>query len=132
MHERISVNSLCFPGASLAVDVERCQALGVQRIGVTSAKMKAMGLDAAMRMLRQSRLKVATIGTSSFTKPHNIDDRTAWPAARAELMKYIAVASELGAPSLYLTSGARGSLSWEEAADAFAEAIAPCLQQAKR
>jgi sugar phosphate isomerase/epimerase len=38
----------------------------------------------------------------------------------------------LGAHSVYLSSGARGTLTWEETAQRFCSAIAPCAEQARR
>jgi sugar phosphate isomerase/epimerase len=43
----------------------------------------------------------------------------------------LAVASRLGAPMVVLTTGPAGSLAWEEAADRFAETMAPLVEEAR-
>ena len=61
MHDRISVNNLCFPGATLATEIERWRSLGARRIGIQTAKMNAEGWDAYLEALRASGLEVETI-----------------------------------------------------------------------
>jgi sugar phosphate isomerase/epimerase len=46
-------------------------------------------------------------------------------------MRTIDIAAEIGAQSITMTTGGRGSLRWGEAADAFAAAIAPCVEHAR-
>src|SRR5262249_8250322 len=49
-----------------------------------------------------------------------------------ELSRTLSAAQVMGARSVYLTSGARGSLTWEETARRFCSAIAPCAEEARR
>lgn len=46
--------------------------------------------------------------------------------ARDLLLQLIDVAAEIGSRSIYLLTGGRGSVPWEEAASRFVEAIVPC------
>jgi sugar phosphate isomerase/epimerase len=50
-----------------------------------------------------------------------------WREAREKLGRVIRAGAELGARSIYMVTGGRGRLSWEEAAGRFCEAIAPCV-----
>jgi sugar phosphate isomerase/epimerase len=51
--------------------------------------------------------------------------------ATEALLKAIDIAVSLEARLIYLVSGGRGSLLWEQAAERFAELIAPCIPVAK-
>jgi sugar phosphate isomerase/epimerase len=51
--------------------------------------------------------------------------------ARERLIQTIAVAGEIGAQNVVMTTGGRGTLAWPEAAERFAEAIAPCAVAAR-
>jgi sugar phosphate isomerase/epimerase len=47
------------------------------------------------------------------------------------LSRVIEIAADLGAKSIYMVTGGHGSLDWDEAADCFAAAIAPCVAQSE-
>lgn len=129
MHERISVNNLCFPGSPLAVDLERWRSLGARRIGTQTVKMEAEGWDAYIETLRGSEFEVETI---VHLNANRFDDDAQTESFTRELSRTVAAASVLGARSVYLTSGARGTLTWEETAQRFCAAIAPCAEEARR
>jgi hypothetical protein len=42
------------------------------------------------------------------------------------MLQAIDIAASLGAPTIYMQTGGRGGLSWEQAADGFAELLSPC------
>jgi sugar phosphate isomerase/epimerase len=52
--------------------------------------------------------------------------------AAAKLVEAVDIAATLGARSVYLQTGARGSLTWEQAAERFAALIAPGKEAARR
>jgi sugar phosphate isomerase/epimerase len=62
---------------------------------------------------------------------HLSPDPESWQTARTELTQLIAIAEKLGAQSIYMLTGGHGSLTWEQAAEAFSAAIAPCVAQAR-
>jgi sugar phosphate isomerase/epimerase len=130
VHDRISVNNLCFPGSSLATDIERWRSLGARRIGVQAAKMRAEGWDPSVERLRAAAFDVATM-VHLFLYPHHLDEDEALESARRELSRTLAAARVLGARTVYMTTGGRGSLTWEEAAGRFCSAIAPCVEEAR-
>jgi sugar phosphate isomerase/epimerase len=52
--------------------------------------------------------------------------------ARAALNQVIDAAAGVGAHTVYMLTGGRGSLSWAQAAARFCETIAPCVEHAER
>jgi sugar phosphate isomerase/epimerase len=129
MHERISVDNLCFPSSPLATDVERWRSLGARRIGIQTVKMEAEGWDPYIETLRASEFEVETI---VHLNSNRFDDDAGIESFTRGLSRTLAAASVLGARSVYLTSGARGTLTWEETAERFCDAIAPCAEEARR
>jgi sugar phosphate isomerase/epimerase len=131
MHQRISFNNLCFPGASLASDIECWRSLGAKRIGVTDAKMLLEGWDASVDQLRAANFKIATI-VHPFMLERKLDQPEGWDVARADLSRTLAAAKALGAETVYMVTGGRGALSWEQAAEAFCTAVGPGADEARR
>jgi len=129
MHERISVNNLCFPGAPLPTDIERWRSLGARRIGIQTAKMKVEGWDPYVERLRGSGFDVETI---VHLNPNRWDDDVQVEAFTNEVLRTLAAGKVLGARTVYTTTGARGTLTWEETARRFCAAIAPCAEAARR
>lgn len=129
MHDRISVNNLCFPGSPLATDIERWRALGARRIGIQTAKMSAEGWDPYIESLRGAGFELETI---VHLNPNRFDDDAQVESFTKELSRTLAAAKVLGARTVYTTSGARGTLTWEEAGQRFCSAIAPCADEARR
>jgi sugar phosphate isomerase/epimerase len=125
MHERISVNNLCFAISTLAEDVASWRSLGAPQIGIATTKMKAEGWDASVALLREAGFPVATM-VQPFMLPGRLDNPADVAAGQQEMLRTLAAANALGARTVYTTAGGRGALSWEEAAGAFAEALAPC------
>jgi sugar phosphate isomerase/epimerase len=129
MHPRISVNLINFPASGLAEDLAACKALGAHRIGVPIAKMEeAGGWSAGIDAVKKSGFTVATV-LHPFC--FDLDTRGSWEAQRAALIRSLDAAKTLGAECVYSTSGKRGSLTWEEAEQAFVEAMKPVAAHAR-
>jgi sugar phosphate isomerase/epimerase len=129
MHDRICVNNLCFPGVPLATDIERWRSLGARRIGIQTAKMNVEGWEPYVESLSRAEFQVETI---VHLNGNRLDDDGQIETFARELSRTLAAAKVLGARSVYTTSGARGALTWEEAAEKFCAAIAPCADEARR
>jgi sugar phosphate isomerase/epimerase len=129
VHDRICVNNLCFPRTPLATDLERWRALGARRIGIQTAKMAAEGWDSCVDALRGSGLAVETIVHLNTVR---WDDDAEVARFERELSRTLAAGTVLDARTVYVTTGARGSLTWEETAQKFCSAIAPCADLARR
>src|SRR5215472_416949 len=129
MHDRISVNNLCFPGSPLTVDIERWRSLGARRIGIQTAKMQAEGWDQYIELLRGSGFVVETI---VHLNPNRFDAEAQIESFTKELLRTLAAGKVLSARTVYTTTGARGTLTWEETAQRFCSAVAPCAEEARR
>jgi sugar phosphate isomerase/epimerase len=131
MHERLSVHSVCFAGANLRELADYWCDLGAHRVSLTSDLLLDEGLTAAQEALRKGNCKVESI-THPFLRGRHLETREdSWRDARDTLSRLIQDAKTLDARSIYMLTGGHGVLTWEEAAEAFRAAIAPCVTQAK-
>ena len=131
MHERLSVHAVCFPGATLSELAGCWRELGARRVTLVSNNLLDEGLEAAQDALRTSHCSVESI-THAFMPGRHLELREeSWREARDTLSRLIRDAKSLGARSIYMLTGGHGSLAWEDAAQAFRAAIAPCVAQAK-
>lgn len=130
MHPRISINQVCFQGAALNEFVRHVRALGAQRIGFISPSLLApAGAAAAEALLADGGLAVETINQAFAIHPSLESDCA---QAREGLHQLIDIGAQLGTRSIYLLTGGRGSLDWEQAAARFVEAVAPCGEAARK
>jgi sugar phosphate isomerase/epimerase len=91
--------------------------------------MQLEGWDQYLETLRGSGFAVETI---AHLNPNRFDDDAQSESFTAELLRTLAAAQALAARTIYITSGARGTLTWEETASRFCAAIAPCAEEARR
>jgi sugar phosphate isomerase/epimerase len=132
MHARLSVHSVCFPGAGLRELAGYWRELGAHRVSLVSNLLMEEGLTAVQEALRAGDHRLESI-THPFLLPgrHLEQREDSWRAARDTLTRLIQDAKSLGARSIYMLTGGHGSLTWEEAAEVYRAAIAPCVVQAK-
>jgi sugar phosphate isomerase/epimerase len=126
MHPSISINTLCFPPAPLDILIETVARLGVAGVSPDLEQILAFGTARTAAALRDSGLAVATLTHRAFAFAAPAEAA----AGRDRLMRTIDIAHEIGAQSIIMTTGGRGDLTWSEAADRFAEAVAPCAKAA--
>jgi sugar phosphate isomerase/epimerase len=131
MHDRLSVNAICFPGAGLGELAGYWQALGARRVSLYSGLLLEEGRATAQEALRSCDCRVETITHPFLLGRHLEVTEDSWRAPRATLDRLIEDAQALGARSMYLLTGGHGTLTWEEAADAFRAAVAPCVAKAR-
>jgi sugar phosphate isomerase/epimerase len=132
MHERLSVNAICFPGAGLRELAGYWQALGARRVSLHSSLLLEEGRTAAQGALRSCDSQLETITHPFLLGRHLEGTEDSWRAPRATLDRLIEDARALGARSMYLLTGGHGTLTWEEAAQAFRAAVAPCVAKARQ
>ena len=130
MHDRISVNHLCFPGTSLSQFASHWRELAPRRISFISPPLLAADTTPVQQALASGNYQVETIA-HIFMSSQLMPLEETWQTARAQLTQLIAIAEKLGAQSIYMLTGGHGSLTWEQAADAFCAAVAPCVVQAR-
>lgn len=130
MHDRISIHQVGFMGRSIDAFVGTCAAMGARRCTFISPALLEQGAAAARAALDRHGLQPASIA-HGFSAGPPLSDRASWAAARETLSRLVDSAAEIGVPSIYMLTGGRGTLGWEDAADAFAEAVRPCVERAK-
>jgi sugar phosphate isomerase/epimerase len=131
MHPRVSIHAVCFPGAGLSELAGYWRELGAHRVSLVSNLLLDGDLTAAQEILRGGDYKVETI-THPFLGDRPLEQREeSWREARDTLTRVIQAAKSVGARSIYMLTGGHGSLTWEQAAEVFRTAIAPCVTQAK-
>jgi sugar phosphate isomerase/epimerase len=130
LHDRLSVHSICFPNAGIEELFGHWKTVGARRVSFSSQQVIDYGADAV-------RARLDAGGHCAETMTHVLrpgvltgtaDDIA---ADRARLRQAIAAAATIGARSIYMLTGGRGSLSWQAAADVFAETLAPCRTEAR-
>lgn len=113
--ERISVHSVTFLGESLREMESRWRALGVRRLSLIDAQLFEPDLPKL----------VADGGYSVETVYHLF-------SSRDSLMSVIDAAAGVGARVVYMLTGGRGDLTWEDAAQRFRDAVSPCKAVARQ
>jgi sugar phosphate isomerase/epimerase len=126
VHGRLSINTLSLAPAPLAEQVDTICQVGAAGVSPDLEQILETGVPSAGRMLRQSDLTVATLTHRAF----GFATRDDIAQARARLMRTLDIAAAIGARSVIMTTGGRGDLTWSEAAQRFAEAVAPCVEAA--
>jgi sugar phosphate isomerase/epimerase len=124
-HPRLSVNSVSSYMQPLAADIAMWQDLGVEHVGLILPKIAEVGWDAARDMVSGAGLRVSTIFGPSY-RPLDAERALGWwDADQQGTVDTIDFAASIGAASVYVCSGAAPTLTWDEAADAFCELVAP-------
>lgn len=105
------------------------QRIGAHRIGVAAAKGAAAGWSRIGALARRHGLSAAYVchGVTAHA-----DDTAAWLRDREFLRDAVRAAADLGAATVYCTSGASGALSWSDAAARVADHLGPVVSEADR
>jgi len=126
-HPRLSVNSVSSWMQPLAADISMWQDIGIDHVALILPKIKDVGWEAAADMVTGAGLRVSTIFGPTY-RPLDADRSLGtWDADQAETVRTVEFAASIGAASVYVCSGAAPSLTWDEAAAAFAELVAPAV-----
>ena len=124
MHPRVGLHQVAFLDESTTAFIDHCRRIGVQHTTlVTSVLMQPGGVKEAQRALGGAGPRVETVNHQFAVYP-DLERDTG--EATEKLLHAIEIAAAVGARSVYLQTGGRGSLSWEEAAERFAALVAPC------
>lgn len=112
---RVSVHSVTFLGAT--PDEMRChwRELGVTRLSLIDSQLDEPGLQDVITGEGYSVETVFHLFSTADALSRRIDD-----------------AARIGARSVYMLTGGRDGASWDEAADRFCAAVAPCVEYAAR
>lgn len=124
-HDRLSVHNVTFYGDPLADLRAHWAALGVSRLSILDAQL----LDSEFAKLLQRRDYTVEAVYHLFADGRLSTDVN---AARDALSRVIDAAAEVGAGTVYLLTGGRGTLTWERAAGRFRDMVSPCVERAAR
>ena len=127
MHPRVSVSAMCTAGWDLDRDLAFWHRAGVSNVGIALRKLEAAGLAQATDRVVDAGLRVTNVLGLGF----NLVDRSRWPAHQDRLVGAVKAAATMKAECFVLTTGSAGTMTWEEASDALAEAIAPVVDAAR-
>jgi sugar phosphate isomerase/epimerase len=130
VHPRVSVHQVAFLRESTTTFVDHCRTLGVEHLTlVTPLVMRPGGVAEAEQAIAGGGPRVTNLNHPFATFPHLEGDGG---EATEKLLQAIEIGAQLGATNVYLLTGGRGSLTWEQAAQRFADLIAPCKASAAR
>ncbi len=128
MHDRISVNSACFPSAGFDRLAGCWRDVGAHRVSLVGPTIEAEGTAAVRRALATGAYQVETVVQPFLRYGEPVDPREeSWQQPRARFNQFIDEVRGLGGRSIFTVSGAAGNLTWEEAASSFSAAVAPCI-----
>lgn len=126
MHERLSVHNVTFYGATLDELRTHWRALGLKRLSVIDAQL----LDPAFpRLVREDDYVLEAV-CHVFASGRLASEESSARAARAALSRVIDAAAAADARCVYMLTGGRGELTWEQAAEQFCHTIEPCVRAA--
>ncbi len=131
MHPRVCVSAISTFRLSLTGDIAFWRGHGIDRVGVSVAKLEAFGWSEGAALLgdgiEHGLHVIDLIGLGPFHLAHP----SRWETQRERLTRALDTASALGVPRIVLTTGPFAPLTWEEAADALEQAIAPARRAAR-
>jgi sugar phosphate isomerase/epimerase len=125
VNERLSVHNVTFHGAPLTDLEAYWAALGVSRLSILDSQL----FDPEFSMLLQRKNYMVEAVYHLFADGLLSTDP---PAAQDALCAVIDAAASVGARTVYLLTGGRGDLTWEQAADQFCVMVTPCVEHANR
>jgi sugar phosphate isomerase/epimerase len=114
-HKRISVHNVTFLGADAAELHSNWTTLGLRQLSVLDTQLLDPGF---VRLLQAEEYAIEAV-THLF-------------GAAADLSRLIDAAAATGARCIYMLTGGRNGLPWEQAAERFAQAIEPCVHEAEQ
>lgn len=131
MHPRVSVNSIGFMDKSLGEQAQCWRSLEPGRVSLLGHHIEQEGLEAAKRALGTGDYQLETVVHPFLPGQALNPEETSWKVPRESLNAEIDRAKALDASSIYMVTGGHGGMVWEQAAEVFSRAIAPCVQHAR-
>lgn len=132
--EVTSVNPVCVSGMvalewQLPDEVAMYARTGTDLVGLPIAKVVAYGVAPLRTLLAEHGVRVGYLVQAFTAQP---DDDAGWEREVGMLIEGVRAARDLDAPVIYFTCGPAGRLRWNDAADRFAERLAPAVAEADR
>jgi sugar phosphate isomerase/epimerase len=126
---RFSLNQVTTLGWSFERDLDAYAAAGVPAIGLSVAKLEAVGVARGVRLVRERGTVVSCLTSAG---PIPLDDPRAAADAVARTRAYLDAAAEVGAACLMLLPGCSVQRAWEDAAARAREYVEALVPEARR
>lgn len=128
MHPRVSLHEVAFIAQGTQAFAKHAGQLGLRNLTLASGPIAELGVHKVAQILAQTGTRATALNHVFGVHPDLPRDEG---GAAHGLIAAIDAAAALGAHHIYLISGGRGDLTWEEAAERFAQLVAPCRDYAK-
>lgn len=125
MHPRVSLHQVAFMNEPTAQFLDFCCDIGVQHCTLATPLLQN---EAERDAARRAGVSIGCVNHPFAVHPDLERDSG---AATESLLDAVAIAAAVDAPSIYLLTGGRGALSWEQAAERFAELVGPARDAAQ-
>jgi sugar phosphate isomerase/epimerase len=127
---RISVSAICTFALELDQDLAFWARHDIHHVGVSVAKLDRFGWDAGVELVHAAVADGLRVGNLIGLGPFHLDHPEQWPDQRSRLSRALDAAEAFAADGIVFTTGPAGALTWEDAADALHDAMAPVLADA--
>ncbi len=131
MHPRSCVSAISTFRLSLVEDLAFWEHHRIRNVGVSVAKLEAYGWEEGTRRVRDAVEEGLQVVDLIGLSPFHLARPQHWDSQRARLVHALETAAAVGAPRVVFTTGPFAPLTWDEAAEALQEALAPVLQEAR-
>jgi len=131
MHPRACVSAISTFRLPLADDLAFWQTHDLTHVGVSVAKLEAYGWGPGTELVVDAVGRGLHVVDLIGLGPFHLADPARWNAQRERLVRSLDTAVAVGAGSIVFTTGPFAPLTWEEAADALEQALAPVLHEAR-
>jgi sugar phosphate isomerase/epimerase len=121
---------MCFGAMGIAEIMGEMRALDARRVSFYMPQPTVLGTAVLREMLDAAGQKAETV-THVFRNGALAPRAAEMREETEKLAEVIEASAAIGARSIYMMTGGRGAMHWEQAAEVYAEAIAPCLPQAR-
>jgi sugar phosphate isomerase/epimerase len=128
VHPRVSVSAISTMSWDLERDLEFYRQAGITNVGLSLRKLEAFGVAESAKRVADAGLNVTNVLGLGF----DLTDRTRWAKHQDRMAAAVQAAAAVDAGCVALTTGTAGSMPWEDAAGALAEALAPVLAVARQ
>ena len=133
MHERVSASSLNFLGESFDQLLDHWRALDPHRVSMYSGEIAPDQVTHVRDAITAGGWQMESITHVFLPSGTNLSPREEdWVEPRERLSQAIRTSAALGARSIYMLTGGRGTMTWEDAAECFCRAVEPCVGEAKQ
>jgi sugar phosphate isomerase/epimerase len=131
VHPRVCVSAISSFRNSLEEDLAFWDRHGIDRVGVSVAKLEAHGWRDGVALVSDAVARGLRVVNLIGLGPFRLAEPEQWNSQRERLVRSVAAAREFAAECLVFTTGPATPLSWDEAAGALEAALAPVLVEAR-